>query len=98
MIAVDAKTLKVVGRVAVPGEPDGLTISGGRIFVAASKGPTLYQISDDPTAPKVLFSREIGKTAGLADRANVDVIVYGERAWVSSYKDNAVYGVLLPRA
>ena len=98
VIAVDQKTLRVVGRVAVPGEPDGLTISGGRIFVGASKGPTLYQISDEPTAPKVLFSREIGKATALTDRANVDVIVYGDRAWVSSYKDNAVYGVLLPRA
>jgi hypothetical protein len=98
VIAVDQKTLKVVGRVAVPGEPDGLTISGGRIYVAASKGPTLYQISDEPSAPKVLFSRAIGKASALSDRANVDVIVYGDRAWVSSYKEDAVYGVLLPRA
>ncbi|GIH04429.1 hypothetical protein Rhe02_24960 [Rhizocola hellebori] len=98
VIAVDQKTLKVVGRVAVPGEPDGLTISGGRIFVVASKGPTLSQISNEPTAPKVLSSRAVGKASALADRANVDVIVYGDRAWVSSYKDNAVYGVLLPPA
>jgi glutamine cyclotransferase len=98
VIAVDQKTLKIVGRVSVPGEPDGLTISAGRIFVVASKGPTLYQISDEPAAPKVLLTREIGKATALADRANVDVIVYGDRAWVSSYKDNAVYGVLLPRS
>jgi hypothetical protein len=98
VIVVDQKTLKVVGRVSVPGEPDGLTISAGRIFVVASKGPTLYQISDEPTAPKVLLTRALGKATALGDRANVDVIVYGDRAWISSYKDDAVYGVLLPRS
>lgn len=97
VVAVDQKTLKVVGRVAVPGQPDGLWLGAERIYVAATDGPTLYQISNVPTAPTIIFSKRLGNAAPLNDRANVDVIGFGGRIWVSSFREDVVYGLRLPR-
>lgn len=42
------------------------------------------------------MNRQLGNAMTPDDRAGTDVSVYGTRVWVSSYQDNAVYGLLIP--
>jgi hypothetical protein len=96
VLAVDPVDLTVRGRTKVDGEPDGIQVAAGRVFVAATDGPTLVEISHDPATPTVVGSRRLGAAAPLSDDANVDLLVAGDRIWVSSVKEGKVYVVPLP--
>lgn len=93
VVAVDERSLTVLGRVRVPGEPDGLRVIDGRLFVVATAGPTLVELSMTASAPKIIQSRPLSDAAALADRANLDLVDAGGRIWVSSFRENRVYSV-----
>jgi YVTN family beta-propeller protein len=93
VVAVDAGTLAVLGRVAVPGEPDGIRVIDGRLFVVATAGPTLVELTLDPIAPTIKRSWTLGNAPALADRANLDLIGVGQRLWVTSFRQNRVLTV-----
>ncbi|GAB3218437.1 hypothetical protein GCM10027446_35030 [Angustibacter peucedani] len=95
VVAVDARSLAVLGRVAVAGEPDGITAAGDRLWVACARGPALVELDPSPSAPGVRSRRELGTGPPLLDRANVDVAVGADTIWVSSVQDDRVYS--LPR-
>jgi streptogramin lyase len=91
VVAVDERTMAVRGRVAVPGEPDAIRVVDGRVWVAATDGPTLVQLSADAGAPAVVSQHRLAGDAPLGDRANVDLAAAGGRLWVSAPRSNAVY-------
>ena len=91
VLAVDEGTLHVTGRLTIGHEPDAIRIYGDRVYVVATLGPTLHEIRADPTHPALLSSRKLGKAFLLHDQANVDVVVDGGRAWVSSFGEGRVY-------
>jgi hypothetical protein len=91
VVAVDETTMAVRGRVAVPGEPDGIRADAGGLWVVTTEGPTLVRLSADPAAPAVQRSTPLGKTTALHDRANVDLTVAGPRVLVSSVNHNKVF-------
>ena len=96
VVALDEATLDVRGRVAVSGEPDAIRLVDGRLWVAATRGPTLVEISVNPSAPAVLGSWQISENSALQDRANVDLVVFDGRGWISSPRANKVYGFSWP--
>ena len=96
VVALDEATLDVRGRVAVSGEPDAIRLVDGRLWVAATRGPTLVEISVDPSAPAVLGSWQIAENSALRDQANVDLVVLDGQGWISSPRANKVYGVSWP--
>lgn len=90
VVAVDATTLRVVGRVAVDGEPDAIRLVNGRLFVVTTTGPTIVELATDPSHPVVLHTTALGHAAPLLDQANVDAVMAGGRWWVSSPGENRV--------
>jgi outer membrane protein assembly factor BamB len=96
VVALDEATLDVRGRIAVTGEPDAIRLVDGRLWVAATRGPTLVEISVNPSAPAVLGSWQVAENTPLQDRANVDLVVLDGRGWLSSPRANTVYGISWP--
>jgi hypothetical protein len=94
-VTVDERTLQVRGRVAVPGEPDGITVANGRILVASTEGPTVTELAPGPNGPQVKSARVLGSARRLYDQANVDIEVLAGRIFVSSVKEDAVYVLAL---
>jgi YVTN family beta-propeller protein len=95
LLAVDERTLHVTGRLTIRHEPDAVRIYGDRLYVVATLGPTLYEIRADPMHPTLLNSHKLGKAFALHDQANVDFVLDGGRALVSSFGEGRVY--VLPR-
>jgi streptogramin lyase len=93
VLAVDEQTMAVRGRVAVPGEPDAIRVVDDRVWVAATDGPTLVELSLDPDAPAILSQRRLADDAPLRDRANVDLAALDGRLWVSALRSNTIYSV-----
>ncbi|MBV1850262.1 Vgb family protein [Catellatospora tritici] len=96
VVAVDAASLRVLGRVAVAGEPDAVFAVGERLFVVATQGPTVLELSTDPATPKELRRTVLGGARPLRDAANVDAVVVGGQLWVSSVSQDGIYRVPLP--
>ncbi|GHJ48684.1 hypothetical protein Cs7R123_60260 [Catellatospora sp. TT07R-123] len=96
VLAVDAASLRVLGRVAVTGEPDAILAAGDRLLVVATKGPTLVELSTDPAAPHELRRTVLGGARPLRDAANGDAAVVGGQLWVSSVSQDGIYRVPLP--
>ncbi|MDI1462424.1 hypothetical protein QEZ54_15745 [Catellatospora sp. KI3] len=96
VVAVDAASLRVLGRVAVAGEPDAVLGAGARLFVVAAQGPTVVELSTDPAAPEELWRTVLGGAKPLRDSANVDAAVVGGQLWVSSVSQDGIYRVPLP--
>ena len=93
---MDTATLTVRGRVAVDGEPDALIVHDGRLWVAATEGPTLVELSPEPDAPAVLSRTPLGDDAALRDLAYVDLAVAGGRLWVTAFRSNRLQAAPLP--
>lgn len=94
LVGVDRRTLAVSSRLALPGSPDAVQVGpGGRLLVALQKGPTLAVI--DPAGSHVVRRLRLGQVDQLYDRANIDLEVHGDTAWVSSYLEGGVYRVRL---
>ena len=87
MVAVDEKTLRVTRKLTLKGEPDGIRVANGFVFVVATTGPTVYTLSADGTG-KVEQNVRLGKGGALLDQANDDLSVTDGRVWVSDYQGN----------
>jgi DNA-binding beta-propeller fold protein YncE len=90
LLAVDEGTLHITARLPLSGEPDAVRVVSGRLFVAATEGPTVYEMSADPAAPRILRRQPLGRAYALRDQANVDLAVAGGRVWVSSFSEGRV--------
>lgn len=94
VVALDPQTLAVRHTVEVPGAPDAVRLGpGGEVLVLAQAGPALVHI--DPVAASVTDRSELGVLGSLNDQANLDLVVAGRTAWVSSFKDDVVIAVPL---
>lgn len=93
VLAVDEETMTVRGRVTVPGEPDAIAVVHDRVWVAATDGPTLVELSLNPDAPAVLSQRRLADDAPLRDRAKVDLAALASHLWVSALRSNKIYAV-----
>ena len=87
LVGLDPATLRVVGRVPLKGDPDGLTESGGALLVSLQDGPGLATVDTSSGTVRRLFT---GKSGRLDDEANNDVLVVGSTAYLSDYTGNAV--------
>jgi streptogramin lyase len=95
LVALDASTLEQVASVPVEGSPDSVAATAdGRLAVVAEEGPTLVMV--DPTTAAVTSTTVLGDHAALGDRANLDLALVGDEAWVSSFNANLVYHLPLP--
>jgi hypothetical protein len=81
---VDPTTLKPLGHISVPGEPDAIVARGNTTYVAATDGPRLVTMTTASGAPTVTGNRKLGTDLPLDDQANVDLLVLGDRFYVSS--------------
>ncbi|MDQ6873994.1 MAG: hypothetical protein M3042_02880 [Actinomycetota bacterium] len=90
LVSVNPATGRPATTVRTGGEPDALAAGpGGLILVALTGGPTLITV--DPRTAAVTGRRPLGQAPPLRDRANVDLVVRGRVAWVSSYFEGRVY-------
>ena len=95
LVALDATTLEEVASVPVEGSPDSVAATAdGRLVVVAEEGPTLVMV--DPGAATVTSSTVLGEETALNDRANLDLALVGDEAWVSSFNADRVYHLPLP--
>jgi sugar lactone lactonase YvrE len=92
LVAVDEATLRATAQLHVSGEPDGERVVNGHLYVAATVGPTVYEVRTG-AHPAVGRQRVLGKALALQDRANVDVVLAAGRIWVSSFGENSVLDV-----
>jgi hypothetical protein len=93
VIAVDERTLQVLGRIAVANEPDAVRAQGSRLYVLSTDGPTLHRLAPNPAAPTVLRTQRLADAPPLDDRANVDLLVAGTQFWASSYATNQLLAI-----
>ena len=95
VVALDPVTLTVESRVPVDREPDALATAHGDVVVAQQDGPALAVL--DPgsgdRAPRVVRRQVLGHAGKLYDRANVDLLVRGTTAYVSSNLEGRIYAV-----
>jgi hypothetical protein len=94
LVGLDPVTLRVVGRVPLEGDPDGVTESDdGALLVSLQDGPGLATVDTSSGTARRLFT---GKSGRLFDEANNDVLVVGSTAYLSDFTGNAV--TLVPLA
>ena len=95
LVALDATTLEKVASVPVEGSPDSVAATAdGRLVVVAEEGPRLVMV--DPATATVTSETVLGEEQALNDRANLDLALVGDEAWVSSFNADRVYHVPLP--
>jgi hypothetical protein len=90
-VTLDPRTLHPLGRIRVRGEPDGIRVAGARVWVATTTGPSLVELDGDPSHPRVLHRRSLGRAPALLDAANVDLAIVGDRFWISSPAADRVF-------
>jgi streptogramin lyase len=96
LVALDATTLEKVASVPVAGSPDSvLATPDGLLAVVAEEGPRLVVV--DPATATVVAEQVLGQERALDDRANLDLALVGDEAWVSSFNADRVYHLPLPR-
>lgn len=92
LVGVDVRTLEKTTGIPLPGAPDAISAGRhGRLLVALQQGPTLAVF--DPSSRTVLRRMRLGTVDQLYDRANIDAVVTGRTAFVSSYLEGGVYRV-----
>jgi streptogramin lyase len=95
VVSLSPRTLEVVTRTALDKEPDAVAVDRrGRVLVASQDGPVLSLL--DPSDGRVSTRMTLGRSGPLGDQANVDLVVVGEHAVVSSYREGGVHRVALP--
>ena len=96
LVALDATTLAAASTsVPVEGSPDSVAATAdGRLVVVAEEGPTLVMV--DPATATVTSETVLGEEQALDDRANLDLALVGDEAWVSSFNADRVYHLPLP--
>jgi DNA-binding beta-propeller fold protein YncE len=90
VVAVDAQTLRRLGKVSIDGEPDALFYDGSSLYVVTTAGPTIVELNHDPQHPAALHRKALGEAAPLFDQANVDALRVAGKWWVSSPSENKV--------
>jgi streptogramin lyase len=92
LVGVDRRTLAKTSDTPLPDAPDAIGAGQhGRLLVALQKGPTLAVF--DPSSRTVLRRERLGTVDQLYDRANIDLVLIGGTAYVSSYLEGGVYRV-----
>ncbi|MDX6375546.1 MAG: virginiamycin lyase [Nocardioidaceae bacterium] len=95
LVALDGTTLQKLASVPVEGSPDSVAATAdGRLAVVAEEGPTLVMV--DTATAAVLSRTVLGDERALGDRANLDLAIVGDQAWVSSFNVDRVYHLPLP--
>lgn len=90
LVALDPARMTVTGHVPLGGEPDAVAVGpGGDVVVALQDGPAVAVV--DPRRPHVVRRSVLGHAGKLYDRANVDLLVEGRTAYVSSNLGDVVY-------
>jgi streptogramin lyase len=90
LVALGAADLKVTRRIKLDGTPDAITTApDGSLLVVLQDGPTLVRL--DSSTGKELSRVRLGNQKQLYDQANVDVVVAGDDAWVTSFADRRVF-------
>jgi DNA-binding beta-propeller fold protein YncE len=93
LVGLDPQTLRVVGRVMLDGDPDGLTEGDdGALLVSLQDGPGLDTVDTSSRTVRRLFT---GKSGRIYDEANNDVLVVGSTAYLSDFTGNTVTRVPL---
>jgi len=89
LVAVGADDLAVSQRVPLDGTPDAITTApDGSLLVVLQDGPTLVRL-DSATGAETSRTR-LGTQKQLFDRANLDLVVTGDDAWITSFADGRV--------
>jgi DNA-binding beta-propeller fold protein YncE len=96
VVSIDTRKLRRLGQVTVAGEPDAITAHNGRLYVAATEGPRLVELVPKPGAPTISTVRVLGSDTPLHDSANVDLLVQGNRFWITSPNGGRVVSGLVP--
>lgn len=92
LVVLDPRTLRVREHHALPGTPDALAEGpGGTLLVVVQEGPALVTV--DPATGRVTSTTRLGKEPQLHDQANLDLVVTGDLAWVSSFREDVVHRV-----
>ncbi|MDQ6642375.1 MAG: hypothetical protein M3Y66_07770 [Actinomycetota bacterium] len=93
LVVLDPRTMQVVGRHPLGGTPDAIASGpAGTLLVVLQEGPAL--VSVDPKTGRVTRTVRLGTGPQLYDRANLDLAVSGDKAWVSSFLENVVHRVM----
>ena len=93
LVELDPARLAVTSRVPLAGEPDAVSAGrGGVVVVALQDGPALAVVARGSASrrPHVVRRVVLGHAGKLYDRANVDLLVDGRTAFVSSNLEDVV--------
>ncbi len=90
VVTLDPRTLHLLGKVEIDGEPDVLRLVDKRLYVLTTNGPTLVQLNAFGNGPAVVNTTALGSAPPLLDQANVDAVFANGRWWVSSPSENKV--------
>jgi hypothetical protein len=89
LVALSAEDLSVAQRIPLDGTPDAITAApDGSLLVVLQDGPTLVRL-DGSTGQETSRTR-LGKQKQLFDRANLDLVVTDDDAWITSFADGRV--------
>jgi streptogramin lyase len=89
LVAVGASDLQPTKRVPLAGTPDAITTApDGSLLVVLQKGPTLVRV--DSTTGAELGRTSLGDRPQLHDEGNLDIVVTGDDAWITSFSDGRV--------
>ncbi|MEP6816283.1 MAG: hypothetical protein ABI873_12110 [Marmoricola sp.] len=92
VVVLDPATLRVVEHHPLAGTPDAIADGpDGTLLVVLQDGPTLATL--DPANGLATKKTRLGKEPQLYDRANLDLAVVGDVAWVSSFRENVVHRI-----
>jgi len=91
---IDATTRAVVATLPLQGSPDAVLASGGRVYVLSQAGPVVTGFDPATRAPNGVVIG--GDSPGLNDRGNDDLVISGDRIWMSRFDRNDVIAVHLP--
>ncbi|MGY2874607.1 streptogramin lyase [Marmoricola sp. URHA0025 HA25] len=90
LVALSATDLQVTKRIPLRGTPDAITAApDGSLLVVLQDGPTLVRL--DGSSGKELSRTRLAGYKQLYDRSNLDLVVTGKDAWITSFVGGSVF-------
>jgi streptogramin lyase len=90
VVALSATDLHVTKRIPLHGTPDAaIGAPDGSLLVVLQDGPTLVRL--DASSGKELARTRLAAYKQLYDRSNLDLVVTGKDAWVTSFVGGSVF-------